>query len=267
MALVFSAKEYRSFLKDWVQSEQNGRGILSQLASAMNCQNSHLTRVLREEVHLTLDQAYEATQFMKLSEPEANYFMKLVEIERSGNPNYRKKLTAELKKIRSDQENMAKRYEATAIGNLEKEMTYYSGWQWSAIHILLDIPEFRTPKAIAERLGLNELQVRNILHTLEGFGMVRREGEQWRIQNFLTHLAKNSPMNSIQHANWRARAVLSSQNIESDNLHYTMIQAISREDFDHIKQHLLKAIDNYRRMADPSKGEELICFTCDFFKV
>ncbi|MGE0761731.1 MAG: TIGR02147 family protein [Bdellovibrionales bacterium] len=267
MTSVFSANEYRKFLKEWLKSGPRGRGILSKLALAMSCQNSHLSRVLREEVHLTLDQAYEASLFMQLNEAEGYYFMKLVEMERSSSPNYRNKLKYELKKIKADQENLAKRFDSTAIGNLEQEMTYYSGWQWSAVHILLDIPGYRTPKAIAARLGLSEKLVRQILRTLEDFGMVRREGDQWKIQNLFTHLAKNSPMNPIQHNNWRSRAILSSQVPENENLHYTMVQTVSKDDFEHIKQQLLKAIDDYRKIADVSASEELICLTLDFFKV
>lgn len=267
MESVFSFSEYRKYLRDWLSASNRGRGILTKLAQAISCQNSHLSRVLREEVHLTLDQAYEASQFMQLGEAEANYFMKLVEMERSSRPNYRNKLKNELKKIKSDQENLANRFVSTAIGSLEKEMTYYSSWQWSAIHILLDISKYRTPKTIADRLGLSELLVRQILSTLENFGMVRREGESWRIQNLFTHLAKNSPMNPIQHGNWRSRAVLSSQVPENENLHYTMVQTIGKEDFERIKQQLLKAIDEYRKVADASPSEELICFTLDFFKV
>ncbi|MBC7743094.1 MAG: hypothetical protein H7061_12915 [Bdellovibrionaceae bacterium] len=37
--------------------------------------------------------------------------------------------------------------------------------------------------------------------------------------------------------------------------------------FETIKQLVLATIDNYTKVAGPSKEEELKCFTCDFFKV
>lgn len=264
---LFNSHGYRLFLKEWINSQEQSRGLLSKLASMMNCQNSHLTRVLREEEHLTPDQAFEACGFMKLTEIETSYFLKMVTYERASSLNYKKQLKAELLKIKTDQENLSKRFEVDRIGHLEKEMTYYSSWFWSAIHIITGIPQYQTSKAIAERLGLNEQEVRNCLQTLESFNLVKRQNDSWKISSEFIHLPKESPMQSVQHGNWRVRAVIDSQDKKTEGLHYTIVQAISRSDFEVIKQLFLKCLDDYRVVANQSKSEELICFSIDFFKV
>ena len=41
----------------------------------------------------------------------------------------------------------------------------------------------------------------------------------------------------------------------------------TKNHFEKVKEVLLKTIDHYRKIAKPSAPEELICFTCDFFRV
>jgi uncharacterized protein (TIGR02147 family) len=262
---LYVASTYRAYLRDVLKKMKDSHGIKSKMAKALGCQNSHLTRVLSEDVHLSLDQAFEACSFLKLTEVEAEFFMKLVEHDRAGNPRYRQKLKAEMNRIKQDQEDLAKRFQGERVGNIEREMLYYSGWQWSAVHVATMIPQFRHAAKIARRLRLDELQVKLILQQLEAFGLVKVERGEWRPTTEHIHLPRASPMNAIQHQNWRARAVQKSQDAETSGLHYTIVQAIARNDFEKIKQVILDAIDRYRKIADPSKEEEIICFACDLF--
>src|SRR5262245_47289466 len=125
---VFTAKGYRSFLKSWIESQTESRGLLSRLCLAMECQNAHLTRALQERVHLTMDQAFRATSFLKLNKAESDFFLKLTEHDRAGDQNYRRRLRDEMDKIKNDQQNLSKRFQRESIGNFEQEMTYYSSW-------------------------------------------------------------------------------------------------------------------------------------------
>jgi uncharacterized protein (TIGR02147 family) len=223
---------------------------------------------MREEVHLTPDQAYEACVFMGFSEAETRYFLKLVEYERAANPRYRTRLKQELDQMRSEQEDLKNRFREEQVGQSQSEMLYYSSWLWSAIHILTDIPKYRTTRAMATRLGIDEAWARHCLQTLEKFGLVRHAaGDTWIHSSGWIHLPKQSPMISVHHANWRTRAVLSSQNPNHTNLHYTIVQSVSLDDFARIKTHLLAAIEDYRKIADASPEQELICFNCDAFVV
>jgi uncharacterized protein (TIGR02147 family) len=265
---LFAFTEYRTFLKNWVSHHPEGnRGLLTKMAKAIGCQNSHLSRVLRDEVQLTPDQAYQACEFMKLSNSETNYFLKMVELERAGNFNYKKRIKGEMLKIKVANENLAERFQEESIGHEEKELLYYSNWHWSAVHILTDVSKYQTSKKISERLSIDETVIRNCLETLARFGLVKKEGEMWQINSGSVHLSKNSPMNSVQHSNWRGRAALDSQNPNTDGIHYTMVQSISLADFEKIKVILFNAIDSYRKVADQSPPEEVTCLAFDFFKI
>jgi hypothetical protein len=132
---------------------------------------------------------------------------------------------------------------------------------------MTEISRFQKPKEIADRLGLSELFIRQTLEILEKFNLVKKKGDSWLLNSGSIHLPKTSPLNSVQHGNWRNRAVLKSQDTSDDGLHFTVVQTLSHEDFEKVKDLLLKTIDQYRKIAKPSTPEELICFACDFFRV
>jgi uncharacterized protein (TIGR02147 family) len=266
METVFSASNYRSFLRHWIE-EQSIHGLKSKIASAIGCQNSQLTLVLREEVHLTPDQAFELCDFMKLTDAESAYFLKLVEHDRSGSQRFRAKLKEQMRQLKAAQENLAIRFKDKGMERFEDAVIYYSSWHWSAIHVATMIPKLGTAASIAERLQLDESLVRACLEKLDSFGLVKKIGDRWKSTERFLHIGKHSPMSSIQHGNWRARAVLKSQNPENDGLHYTMVQCLSESDYQKIKDILFETIDQYRVIANPSPEEELICFNCDFFRI
>lgn len=264
---IFAFSNYRVFIRTWIDSQGSVRGLLTQLCREIHCQNAHISRVIQEKVHLTMDQAFRICKFMGLNKAESVYFMKLAEHDRAGDPEYRRQLKDELSALRQAQENFNQRHSLKKIENLQTEMAYYSSWHWSAIHFITGISKYKTPENIAQRLGLSEYFVKCSLEVLEQFGLVKRTGEFWVINVGSIHLPKTSPMNSVQHGNWRNRAVLKSQDISDDGLHYTIVQCVSEDDFEKIKQLFLKSIDDYKKIANPSPSEELICFSLDFFRV
>jgi uncharacterized protein (TIGR02147 family) len=270
MKNCFYYSNYSEFLKDWITSQASSRGILSRIAEKLSCQNSHLTRVLRQEEHLTMDQAFELSEYMKLPETEALFLLKLVEYERAGSPNYKKKLHHELARLRKEHEDLDQRIKDQRInlGDSDKETIYYSNWIMSALHIIVSIPKYQSATSIAQRLRLPELFVVQCLKTLENFGLVQYRNNQWMISTGSLHLNKHSPLNAVRHSQWRQVA---SQNrltqVASDGVHYTMVQSLSEKDFLSVKQLILNNLEQYRQIADPSEPEELICFSLDFFRV
>lgn len=267
MISVYNYKSYRSFFKAWLDQQQSSFGLLSQIAKALECQNSHLTRVLKEEVHFTMDQAFRLTDFKKLTESETSYFLRLVEYERSGDLKFRERLKRELSQLKKEHENLSKRHNDQMIQSKEFESIYYSSWIWSAIHVITDIPTYQTAEAIAKRLSLDEKLVRSILEKLETYGLVKKKSSKWVFAGGALHLPKTSPMNSVHHGNWRTQAVQHVQNPENDDLHYAIVQGVSYEDADKIKQLFLDALTEYRKIALPSVSQELMCLTLDYFKV
>ena len=100
-----------------------------------------------------MDQAFRLCDFLKLNRTESTYFMKLTEHDRAGDALNRKRLKYEMHDIKRTQENLAQRFQADQLGNLEKKMTYYSSWHWIAIHYITEINKYQNSRVIADRLG------------------------------------------------------------------------------------------------------------------
>lgn len=267
MADLYNFKDYRDYMVEKTNELHETKGLISKMAEAANCQRSHISRVLNSHLHLTLEQAHGLTVFWKLSENETTFFLRLVEHARAGSLDYRRKLEREIAKMKQEHENLSKRLNLPSIGIKEAELLYYSSWYWSAIHIATSISSLQTSEALAERMQLPEMLVIECLKKLEHYGLVARSGTRWVFSSNTIHLPKESPMNSVQHGNWRTRAVLSSQLPGDNGVHYTTVQSLSASDYQKLQQMFLQTIDSYHKVAAPSKEEELVCFALDFFKV
>ena len=266
LSSIYKESDYRKFLRARLAvGKEEGWGSITKWAKAIACQHSHASRVLSGDKDLSPEQAIATADFLKLTEAEADYFLLLVETARAGSRRYRDLIQ---KKMREAQrENLARQLETNRVDPGVRENTYYSGWWWSAIHILVSIPAFQTSEKIAERLRLPLEGVKTWLKRLEEFGLIRQEKGRWVFDSASMHLPLTSPLATTHHQNWRTRAVVDSQNPDSDGLHYTIVQSISGSDYERFKAQLYAVIEDYQRLAGPSRPEELISFSCDFFRV
>ncbi len=264
---IFEFDTYIEFLKAKMKENSENWGLITKMAAAAGCQRSQLSRAVNEQVLLTLEQADGLCDFWNLSEIESDYFILLVELARAGSKRLKQRFLRKLKKIRNEQEDLSQRLNQASLGANEKEVVYYSAWYWSAIHILVSIPQFRTTTAIAARLSLPISLVQYCLENLERFELISKEGAGWSFSSQTIHLPRRSPLIGIHHNNWRSRAMLASQNPLDDGIHYTVVQSVSMADYEKIKHQLLATIDEYTKIAGPSREEELICFSCDTFRV
>ncbi len=264
---VFEFKEYRVFLKEMVQLNSERRGYLAKLAEAAGCQRSYLTLVLKGETNFTPEHAFGITQFWGLSEIESDYFMDLVSIERTSSGPLKTRLLKRMDQQRREQSNFNKRYDQTSLSDIEKEALYYSQWNTGAVHVSLSIPRLQTAETIAQRLQLPLQEVQVSLQILRNLGLIHLSGGKWTLKNKSIHLPRYSLFNSLNHQNWRAKAVIDSQKASSQGVHYTAIQSVSRSDFEKIHGLLLKFIDQQRKIVTGSPEEDLAVFCCDWFNL
>ncbi|MFL5814717.1 MAG: TIGR02147 family protein [Bdellovibrionia bacterium] len=263
---IFSYQDYRDFLQALISSQSESWGLITKMAKAAQCQRPYLSKVLKGEAQLTPSQAFGLAKFWKLNGSETEYFLGLLEAERAGSGDYREYIQRKNSALRKSQEDLSKRVNRKSAPIAQDEVTYYSAWHWSAIHILVSIPEFQTVDAIARKLSLSTSIVESTLKRLEEYGFVKKESSRWKYDASERHISKNSPLSALHHANWRNRAVLDAQDPAQDSVHFTVVQTLSRADYQHLKQMLLDFIERTSRVAGPSNPEEMMCLSCDLFK-
>jgi uncharacterized protein (TIGR02147 family) len=263
---IFSYQDYRDFLQALMTSQSESWGLITKMAKAAQCQRPYLSKVLKGEAQLTPSQAYGLARFWKLNSFETEYFLGLLEAERAGSGDYREYIQRKNSALRKSQEDLSQRVNRKSAPIAHNEVTYYSAWYWSAIHILVSIPAFQTVEAISRKLSLSPSIVEVSLKRLEEYGFVKREGGKWKFDTSERHISKTSPLSALHHANWRNRAVLDAQDSTQDSVHFTVVQTLSRADYQHLKQLVLEFIERASRVAGPSNPEELMCLSCDLFK-
>ena len=263
----FLFQDYKEFLKAQVKAHQSHRGYRSLLAEAAGCQLSFLSQVLHSHVHLTPDQAAGLAKYWGLDSDERDYFLELVHLGRASSRTLREIQHKRLEELRRKREDLAQRFKKPAALGLEHQAQYYGSWHFSAIHMILTIPEFQAPEAIAKRLSLSREIVQDALEKLAQMDLAVRKGDLWQAVPKDIHLARTSAFTSMNHMNWRSRAVLNSSKADSKSLHYTAVHTLSEDDFEKLREMILKFLDGVRETVRPSKEEELACFTMDWFVV
>lgn len=267
-ASVFNYSDYKEAMKAWIAESEGSSswGLITQMAKKAQCQRSHLSRVLNGSMHLTPDQGYGLCQYWELTALEAEYFLALLDHARAASATYRSHLEEKLARLKREQENLTRILNRPRIGPGEKEITYYSAWHWSAIHILTSVPQYQTIQSISRKLRIDETFVQECLETLARFGMVKQDKGRWIFTSSDIHLPRESPLAALHHNNWRQRAVLNAQSLDQDSIHYTMVQSMSRQAYEKIKQQLVNLIDSSVQIAGPSHSEKMICIALDLFE-
>ena len=263
---IFSFSSYKDLMAHYLTGQSN-RGQLTRAATALNCQRSYLSRVITEELHLTPDHAYNLSKFLKLSPDERNYLLTLVDFERAADSEYRGHLKGRLNEIKRKNDSLSERTHRQNVSMEAPEMHYFSSWFYSAIHFLTSIPAFQTVEALSEHLCLKENVVLRCLDFLRTHGFIEQKRNLWIYKRGEFHLPKNSPLVVLHHQNWRARALLDAQNFENNNIHFTSVQTLSREDAEKLKSVLLDFISTASLIAGPSNPETGVALMCDLFEI
>lgn len=262
---VFLFDDYRAFLRAQITSQERPWGLITSMAKAANCRRPYLSKVLRGAATLSQPQAHGVAQFWKLSGFETDYFLLMVEAERTASGPYKQFLEVKLAALRKRHEDLSGKVQRTKHAVESGFSDYYSAWHWSAIHIATSIPALQTVEAIGERLALSPAIVESVLDRLAERGYVQWNGRSWSFLAFDQHVARESMYSVFHHANWRNRAILDSQDPNRDSVHYTVVQSLSRQDYQRIKQEVLNLIQKTAEIARPSKEEDLMCLSCDLF--
>ena len=264
---LFSFQNYKDFIRAQINREGQERGYQARLALQAGCQRSFLSQVLNGDLHLQREHGAELARFWELDEGESEYFIGLIDLARAGTPHLKRLILGRLAQIKETRENLTQRIRGKDFGDLEIGATYYSSWYWTAIHIAVSVPAFRTATALAKRLALPVELVRATLKRLEELGIVKREGQGWNIGPRDVHVPADSPFNEANHANWRYRAIQNIQLNHKDATHYTAVFTMSRADANKLQRTLTDTLVEARRLIAPSPEEELYCLSADFFRV
>ena len=267
--IIFDFSDYRLFLLAFLKAQpKKGHGLRSIWAKVMGCQIAFVSHVLRGHYDLSIEQTEALSRHLGLNKDEKEFLILLVQKAKAGThqlKNYFNELIDEKIKNRDQVRNRMRIKENLS---LEDQATYYSKWLYSAIHILLTIPDFqKSPEKIAEYFSTPLEKVREVLNFLDSRKLIRLDNGKYTVENNYLFINKESPLFAHQQNFWRQKAIESIYQNNHDEIHFASIFTLAEKDIKKIKEILLKSIEDSTEVIKPSKEEKLYSICMDFFEV
>ncbi|MGZ6480175.1 MAG: TIGR02147 family protein [Bdellovibrionales bacterium] len=263
---LYTFNSYREFLKNRFPPAGDGRGQRAKLAKHIGCQSSFISLVLSAKAHLSEDMAFAACDFLKLSPEELQFFLMLFHFEKAGSHKLRFHYQEQIHRVREKRAEVRSRVAADLEVDFAKQMRFFSEWLYIAIFTVVQIPEYRDERRIADKLHLSEGIVRASTTWMIENGFLKRERGVLAPTSQRIHLSGDSAFIDQHHRNWRNEAVRSLNRKTEADLHYSGSLSVSQADYFRIRELLLQAISNIEGILKPSKDEELVGIGLDLFR-
>ena len=263
---VFEYPDYKRYLLDW--TEEKGRGEKSRIAQALRCHMAYISQVLNGAADLSLEQAESLNAYLGHSDEESDFFLLLVLYGRAGTASLREYHSRKIARTLEERRNLKNRLKFKKTLPIEDQAIYFSAWYYSAIHLLLQIPEFQTKEKISFYLKLPLNQVTQVLEFLESIGLATQSHGKYKTGEVSIHLASDSPMIARHHSNWRMRTIQAIDRNDPAELHYSSVVSIAKKDAAQAHAIMTRAIEQVRTLVRESAPEDsLFCYCLDLFEV
>lgn len=133
------------------------------------------------------------------------------------------------------------------------------------------MPALQTIEALENFLRLPRERLLEILSFLKKTGLAADDRGRYRVGLNRLHLGKDSGLIRQHHTNWRVEAIKSldrGKGAQSDSdLHYSAVVSLAEEDAVRLREHWVKAIEEFNRQIAPSQDETVRALVIDFFSL
>lgn len=172
MESIYRYSDYRTYLKDWFESEKKHRSALSYrwLGGKLGVDGAALVRVFRQERHLHEKHIPSLCQILKLGKRETEYFGTLLLFSKARSPQ----------EVRTHFERLMALRDVGARELEAEQYEYYRRWQNSALRAMFAFTAF---DGDWERLGrrldppLSAKETQNCVETMCVLGLLRKNEE------------------------------------------------------------------------------------------
>jgi len=260
---IESSLNYREFLKNQfdVKRAKNPSYSLRSFARTLDMSPSHLSRVLSGKKQISLHMGVKVSEKLKLKKRENQFFLNLIQLELSNDPEQKIKLLKKLEKNNFSYEYL----------DLEK-FNIISEWYHFAILSLAKTHGFSPdPNWIAKRLGIQINQAKRALERLINLNLlIEKDGSYIPLKNGNISTTDDIASQAIKE-NHR-------QNIEKSLKALIEVDISKREfinqgiciresDLPKIKKIIRSEIDKINRDIESENGEEVYQLNLQFFPV
>jgi hypothetical protein len=133
--------------------------------------------------------------------------------------------------------------------------------------LLTAIGPFQTEEALAKESRLPLSKVREATDFLKSRGLCREKNGKLEYGPVPTYIEASSPLVVRHHLNWRQVSQEKFDRLSKEDLVFTYPTVISRDDFEKIREKLVKVIEEFKKTCDASPSESLYCLNLDWLKI
>ena len=271
---VYLFNSYKEYLRARIEvMPGKGRGELRRIAGLLRIHTTRASQVLSGEHHFSLEQAVDlAHQYLGFGPSETEFFILLLQRERSGSRDLTRVLDRQIESARAK----AKTTEVTAGDqstiplNEPGKATFYSSWLYSVVQLMTSIDGLKTEASISERLQVSLPRVKEIVEFLIRVGLCLRNPDgSLEMGTRSTFVPYSSLLYGQHHENWRVKALAHAEKFTSEELTYTAAVSIPRSQLKAAREVLLEAIRKIGKdILEYSEGSETVAaLTIDWFEV
>jgi uncharacterized protein (TIGR02147 family) len=264
---IYDFDNYKDFINSLIQSKPGGgRGIKTMLAAALSCQTPFISQVLAGDLDFNQDQSLACAFFFGLTKEEIDFFLLLVSLEKAATIELKKFLMNSLQAKRETYKQIKNRMKMKESLSFEHQMTYYSTWLYSAVHMALTIEDLRSRESLAEKFKLSLTRIDKTLEFLITAGLVEKRGSTFHPTGAWYHLDKMSVNINKHHTNLLIKSIQSLDQPKENDLHYSAFFTCSKKDVAKLEELLLKLLTDFNSIVRPSAEEELVAINLNLFR-
>lgn len=260
---IFTYDSALKFILDFI--EMKGHGYKAEISRATECQSAYVSRVLSEKAYFSLEQSERLARLFLLNDLEERFFLTLSQRDRAGTKELKSYFNKLLKELRDSRKNLKARVKAPSEIDENDRHVYYGSWLYGAVYVMTSIPKYQSTEALSAALGVPAKKIITVLEFLVSIGLVKQQNQKYVIAAGSIHLGKESPLISKHHVNWRTRALNSIDQAHPEDLHYSLVMALSHDDLETIKGRIVDMIEETNKILGPSKEEEVQVLCIDLF--
>lgn len=268
---IFSHNEYQEVVRMALGHDRSGAkrsGMAKKLADHMKCHPTFVSQVVKGKANFNNDQAMAFCQFFELDGPETEFFLNLVNLDRSATPAARKHYVELLDRQRKERRDLGKRLGLKSNLTAEQQTWYYESWVPQAVHILCQVPGKNHVDDLARALGLSKPKLVEVVKKLAQIGIVEIADNRVHSVVDTIHLSKESPLRGKFLTNWRQKVIQDINEFERDKgIHYSAVVSLSEEDASKLQEIMLDHLKVIRDKVVDSESRTVFVHNLDFYPI
>lgn len=267
MISVFEAKDYKEFLKGWIEARpKGGRGESRRIAEKLGISTTLVSQILNGDKHFTMEAASDLCDHLGLSDREAEHFLLLVDYARAGSYRLKARIAERIKKSREAAMELAERFKNSRDLTPAEASVYYSHWSYTGITNWIATRPDASVDEIAARLRLPAPMVGRVLAFLIETGILINKGGHYEIGAKSTYTGPDSPLVVKHHQNWRIQGFNRMPYQDKKDFFFTSAMSLSEEVAERIRAELPNFIEKISAWVGPSPSEVVRCLNIDWFE-